>query len=338
MTQDLFDITIIGGGPAGLFAAYYAGLRHMKTKIIDSLDELGGQLMTLYPEKYVFDVPGFPKVLARDLANNLIEQAMQYHPTVCLGETLQTLVPSADNTAYALTTDKGVHHTRTLLIASGAGAFSAKKLPLPTAAALENKGVYYAVKSKATFAGKRVLVIGGGDSAVDWSTNLSDVAAHITLIHRRDQFRAHEHNVKRLRQTPVQVMTFYELKDLITHDGQLAAAVIENNQTGEKKTIEVQAVLAQLGFVSSPGPIRNWGLKFERGACVVDSRMQTSLPRVFAAGDGAWFEGKLKLIATGFGEAAMAVNFAKTMTDPAAKLFPGHSSEMVSQPQSVIKM
>jgi thioredoxin reductase len=321
-------------------------MRHLKTKIIDSLEELGGQLAALYPEKFVFDVAGFPKILARDLSNNLIEQAMQYHPTICLGEIVTHLdaitevpgVAPADppnpTPLYKITTNKGTHYTRTVMIAAGGGAFSPRKLMLKEAPALENHGVHYFVRSKSTFAGKNVLIVGGGDSAVDWALNLLDVAAEITLIHRRNQFRAHEDSVRRMQKSRVKLLTFFELQKLLSENGELTGVIIENNQTKETKTLKVDAVLAQLGFLSSLGPLKEWPLKLEHHAIAVNTHIQTNLPGIFAAGDVATFDGKLKLIATGFGEAATAVNYAKTLIDPHAKVFPGHSSELTPQAAS----
>jgi thioredoxin reductase (NADPH) len=338
---DIFDLTIIGGGPVGLFAAFYAGLRHMKTKIIDSLEELGGQLTTLYPEKFIFDVAGFPKILARDLAHQLIQQAMTATPTISLGETVRHLEPLAvsgepAHPLYRIVSDKGVHYTKTLLIAAGAGAFSPKKLRLPEAPGLENKGLFYSCKAKSVFAGKNVLIVGGGDSAIDWSLNLRDTANSITLIHRRNQFRAHEDSVRQLQASGIPILTFFEIAGLQATDGVLSAVTIENSQTKEKRTLPMDAVLIQIGFDTSLGPIKEWPLKIERGAIAVNPHMETALPGVFAAGDVAAYDGKLKLIATGFGEGATAVNYAKTRIDPKAKAFPGHSSELTPQHESTV--
>ncbi len=345
---DVFDLTIIGGGPVGLFAAYYAGMRHMRTKIIDCLEELGGQLTALYPEKYIFDVPGFPKVLARDLVKSLVEQAMQYSPTIALGETVQTLevIQKADGGAvhpssatdvmvYKIVSNAGVHLTKTLLICAGAGAFSPKKLTVPGAEKWENNGVHYAVRKKAVFADKDVLMVGGGDSAIDWALNLQDVVRSITLIHRRNVFRAHEDSVRKLLATPTKIMTFCELEGLIEKDGRLVGADVINNQTKEKHRLNVDEVVVQIGFNSSLGPIKHWPLEIERGSIRVGQHMETELPGIFAAGDVATFDGKLRLIATGFGEAAVAVNYAKHLLDPHAKVFPGHSSELGHQSSGV---
>ncbi len=353
MSDMPYDITILGAGPTGLFAAYYAGLRHMKTKIIDSLDQLGGQLAALYPEKFLFDIPGFPRVLARDLASGLIEQAMQYAPTVVLNEVVQTLEPVTEVPGhhehipaplYKLTSPAGggqSHFTRTVLIAAGTGAFSPKKLALPEAAAFEGCSLFYSVPQKSVFSSKRLLIIGGGDSAVDWALNLQDVTASVTLIHRRNQFRAHEGAVRQLQQTPAAILPFFELEALVPAPGDaggagaLSGAVIRNNQTHEMRTLEVDAVLVQIGFNSSLGPLKDWPIALERHAVRVNHEMETSQPGIFAAGDIAAYPGKLKLIANGFAEAATAVNYAKTRIDPAARAFPGHSSELTAQPQSI---
>ena len=362
VASHVFDVTVIGGGPVGLYAAFYAGLRQMTCKIIDSLEELGGTLTALYPEKYVYDVAGFPKIYARDLARNLIEQALEYRPTICLGEIVQTLdtlrgrapgepaevlgVLAQGATIYKITSDHGVHYTRTLIISAGSGAFSPKKLALPEAAALENNGIYYSCKSKSAFADKRVLIAGGGDSAIDWAWNLHEITrggdgSGITLIHRRNQFRAHEESLRRMQSTKAKILTFCEIDSLITSagvGGGLQGVVLWNNHTREKTTLEVDAVLVQFGFSSSLGPIEKWPLKIEKKAIVVNRLMETELPGIFAVGDVSTFEGKLKLIVTGFGEAAVAVNVAKTRIDPHAKVFPGHSSDMTSQAESVVTL
>jgi thioredoxin reductase (NADPH) len=319
------DLAIIGAGPTGLFAAFYAGLRRMSIKIIDSLDMLGGQLTTLYPEKYIYDVAGFPAVLAKDLSAKLVEQASQYRPAVCLGEQVQTLHFDEATKHYTIHTSKGSHVARSILIAAGMGAFSAKTLPLPNAKGYEGRGLHYFVKEVGVFRGKRILIVGGGDSAVDWANTLGPVAQHVTLIHRRDQFRAHEDSVVQMMKSPVKVRTFHELKSL-AGDGDLSHATIYDNRSKQEETLELDAVLVNIGFSNSLGPIKDWGLTLEGSSIRVDSMMQCNRPGIFAAGDVAAYTGKLKLIATGFGEACIAVNFAKHYLDPAASIFPGHSS------------
>jgi len=287
---------------------------------------------------------------------------MEYRPTVSLGETVKTLTllktpDDAKNepaeiqgavaeglTVYKLTSDKGAHYTRTLIISAGAGAFAPRKLTLKEAPGLENRGLYYSCKSKSIFAGKRVLIAGGGDSAIDWALNLKETAhggdgSGITLIHRRNQFRAHEDSVRRLQATRARIMPFWEIENLISEHGTVKGAVLVNKETKEKKTLEVDAVLVQFGFISSLGAIKDWPVKIQKSSIVVNALMETELPGIFAVGDVATFENplaKLKLIVTGFGEAAIAVCNAKTRIDPAAKVFPGHSSEMTSQADSVV--
>src|SRR5581483_3490055 len=193
--SDPVDVAIIGAGPTGLFAAFYAGLRQMSVKLIDSLDQLGGQLTTLYPEKYIYDVPGFPRVLAKDLAKNLVEQGLQYGPATALGEQVEALEADEALMCYIIRTNKSSHPARTVLIAAGVGAFQPRTLPLPNAGQYVGHGLYYFVDHIDTFHGKRILIVGGGDSAVDWANMLAPIARQVTLIHRRDVFRAHEESV-----------------------------------------------------------------------------------------------------------------------------------------------
>lgn len=324
--SEIFDITIIGGGPTGLYGAFYAGLRQMKTKIIDSLPQLGGQLSALYPEKYIYDVGGFPKVLAKDLVREFSEQALQYGPTVCLNEKVVLVERVADD-VLKLTTDKATHHSRTILIAAGVGAFLPRKMDVPRLEELVDRGIQYFVTDTAGFAGKRIVIVGGGDSAFDWSLALGPAAARCLQLHRSDKFRAHEDTVQKVLASPVEMRTFHELKS-VHGEEKLEAVTIFDNRTGQEEIIECDNLLLNIGFLTNLGPIKDWGLDIEKNAILVNSTMQTSIPGVYAAGDICTFRGKLKLIATGVGEAGTAVNFAKTYIDPAAKAFPGHSSDM----------
>jgi thioredoxin reductase len=328
---EVFDITIIGAGPTGLFSAFYAGMRQMKTKIIEALPEMGGQLAVLYPEKYIYDVPGFRKILAKDLVKGLVEQATQWRPTVCLEQRVQTLHfgEAGENDFMVLRTDKAVHYTRTILIAAGIGAFAPNKLKEETIEEFEGRGVFYFVKDKNPLRNKRVLIVGGGDSAVDWALSLKDWASQVTLVHRRDSFRAHEASVVELRNSPVDVKLHYEIEK-VHGDGHVNGVTIFNNKSGEKEHLEVDYVLMNLGFKADLGPIKGWGLQREKRYLVVDSRQQTTFPGVFAAGDVCVQPDieALNLISTGFAQAAVAVNYAKRYADPEARIFPGHSSEM----------
>ena len=326
--SEICDIAIIGAGPAGLFGSFYAGLRELKTKIIDALDEPGGQLAALYPEKYIYDVPGFPKIISRDLVKHMVDQVMMWKPAMALGERVQGLVHNADGT-LTLTSDKAVHHARSVIICGGVGAFSPKKLPNPELAQYEDKGLYYSIKEKSAFRGKNLLIVGGGDSAVDWALNLEDYAKHVTLIHRRDQFRAVQSAVTGLMHSDVDVRTFHELKS-VTGNGAVTSATIFDNRTKEETTIPVDAVILTLGFTVDLGPIKDWGLEMIGTRYIkVNRKMETSVPGVYAAGDIAAEEGvePLNLIVLGFSQACVAVNFAYQYLNPGAKAFPGHSSE-----------
>jgi ferredoxin/flavodoxin---NADP+ reductase len=329
MPPETFDLTIVGAGPSGLFATFYAGLRQMKTKLIDALEEPGGQVAVLYPEKYIFDVPGFSKVLAKDLVKNLVEQAFQYKPTVVLGERVIGL-HKTDGT-FELVTDKGTrHYTKAVLIAAGVGAFSPNRLEAKGAADYEGKGVHYFVKDKSVFKDKNLLIVGGGDSAVDWALNIKDIAHKITLVHRRDVFRAHEGSVAELMKSNVDVKLFYEVRSLAGDGSKVMQAVIFDNRTKEETKLDVDAVLVNIGFRADLGPIKDWGLAIDGREIRANGKMETSIPGVFVAGDIAGpLDGvKLNLIATGYAQAALAVNVAKAFVDPNSKIFPGHSSEM----------
>jgi ferredoxin/flavodoxin---NADP+ reductase len=322
--HDVADITIIGAGPTGLFAAFYAGLRAMRVRILESLAEIGGQLTALYPKKNIYDVAGYPKVLAEDLVKNLYEQCAQYNPEIITSARVDKL--ETENGLFKLTVENGqVYWSKTVLIAAGVGAFTPRKLESPAIQAWEGKGLYYFVKDPTIFYGRKVLVIGGGDSAMDWAMALGD-KTDMLLIHRRDKFVAHEDSVRKVKEMGIPIRTFWELKSIHGENGKITHAVIFNNKTKEEDTIEVDAILCNLGFHTNLGPIKDWGLEIHNNGIVVNAHMETNIKGVYAAGDIAWHPAKLKLIATGFGEAAIAVNHAKTVIDPHASYFPGHSS------------
>jgi len=329
MSGDVYDLTIIGAGPTGLFAAFYAGLRQMKTKIIDALEEPGGQVAVLYPEKYIFDVPGYTRILAKDLVKSLVEQGLQYNPTVVLGERVTTL--HKNDGVFELGTDKGTKHlSKAVLVAAGVGAFSPNRLEAKGAADYEGKGVYYFVKDKSIFKGKNLLIVGGGDSAVDWALNIKDIARKMTLVHRRDVFRAHEGSVIAMKNSSVEVKLFYEVRSVTGDGSKVTKAVIFDNRTQAEQTLDVDAILVNIGFRADLGPIKDWGLQIDGREIRINGKMETNIPGVYAAGDIAGpLDGvKLNLIATGYAQAALAVNVAKAYVDPNSKIFPGHSSEM----------
>jgi thioredoxin reductase (NADPH) len=326
------DVTIIGGGPTGLFAAFYAGLRGVSCRIIDALPQLGGQLMALYPEKYVFDVGGLPRILAKDLAKNMIEQGTQFGPEVVLGAEVQQLVPGDGH--LRLVTPKGEYLTRTVVITAGKGALNPRVLECPgwNEHYHETGGVHTHVRQPEDFRGKRVLLVGGGDSAVDWVLGLKGVAREVTLIHRRPEFRAHKASVEQMwaaaESGEVAVRTPYEVRSLHGEGGCVAKVTIYNNDTNEDVEMEVDAVVALLGFKPDLGPIGNWGLELERNTIKVTQLMETNVPGVYAAGDVVHYPGKLELIATGYGEAAIAVNNAVHYINPKARVSPGHSTNL----------
>lgn len=331
--QDVKDITIIGAGPTGLFGAFYAGMRGASCCLIDNLDQVGGQLTALYPEKYIFDVAGFPKVLAKDLVRGMAEQAMQFHAPVHLGEQVTGLERSSDNghPRFTIVTDRDAYPSRTVLIAGGIGAFTPRKLPLKDVERWYGKGLHDRILDPKVFTGKRVLLVGGGDSAFDWAVNLQGIARSIVMIHRRDGFRAHAATVRQVRELSaagkMELRTFWELK-AIHGDDAIDGVTIVNNKTKEEERIAVECVIPQLGFISSLGAIAQWGLDIEKGEIRVSQTMETNIPGVFAAGDITTYPGKLKLIATGAAEAAIAVNHAVHFINPAVKIEPGHSSNM----------
>ncbi|MGD8276943.1 MAG: NAD(P)/FAD-dependent oxidoreductase, partial [Gemmatimonadota bacterium] len=298
-------------------------------RIIDSLPELGGQLTALYPEKYVYDVGGFPRILARDLAKNLIEQGMQHGAEVRLEEEVLDL--ERGEGMWTVVTDKARYPTKTVLIAGGKGAFSPRVLDCPGYERLLGRGVAYHVRDPAHYDGLRVLIVGGGDSAVDWALSLGARTRRLVLIHRRQGFRAHAQSMRLLHEAvergDIELLTHREVKDIHGED-RVASAVIFDNRTGEETTLELDAVLTLIGFKPDLGPIATWGLELEKNTIRVSPRFETTLPGVFAAGDIAHYEGKLELIATAFGEATMAVNHAVQVIDPGARYSPGHSSNL----------
>jgi thioredoxin reductase (NADPH) len=327
MTDEVRDITIIGGGPTGLFAAFYAGMRGRSTRVIDALPELGGQLAALYPEKDVFDVGGFPRVLAKDLVRGLVEQGMQFGPEVVLDERVRAII--REEGGFRLVGRRGEYRTRAVILAGGKGSLEPMVLDATGYDALLNRGVEHSVKDPAAWTGKRVVVVGGGDSALDWALILKDHAASTTLVHRRDGWRAHEATVARLEAAvaagQVALRTFHEVREIHGQE-RVEAVTIFDNRTGEETRLACDAVFAFLGFKPDLGPIAHWGLAVEKHRVKVSALMETSVPGIFAAGDLVDYPGKLDLIAAGFAEAAIAANQAVHHLDPTARVNPGHST------------
>ena len=316
------DVAIVGAGPTGLFAAYYAGFRGLTVAVIDTLPEPGGQITALYPEKDIFDVAGLPCVKGRELVAGLVAQAAPFAPRYLLGVRAEQLL-YLDGQPVLRLADGTELRCGAVIITGGLGGFSPR--PLPAAQAYPGAGIVYFVPRPADLAGHDVLIVGGGDSAFDWALALHPVARSVTLVHRRDRFRAHAGTVGRVQALSVDILVNAQITAL--HGAETVTAVDVVVDRGDPRRLPVDTVVAALGFTADLGPLAEWGLRLERRHILVTSTMATNLPRVFAAGDIVEYPGKVRLIATGFGEAATAVNNAAVAIDPAAHIFPGHSSE-----------
>lgn len=329
-THDIRDITIIGGGPAGLFALFYAGMRGATAQIVDALPQPGGQLAALYPEKFIFDVAGFPKVLAKDLVADLVAQSGQFGQPIHCGQNVVGL-EHADG-VFTLVTDTDRYPSRAVLIAAGIGAFSPRRLPQACAEPWYGKGIFDTVGVPQDYAGKDVVIIGGGDSAFDWAHQLEGIARHITLVHRSDRFRAHQATIDLVMQAAslgrTAVRTFHELADVHAEDGRIVALELKDVKAKTTSRVPCDVVLPMLGYVSDMGALAEWGLTMEKDEIVVNQLMETGRPGIWACGDVNTYPGKLKLIATGFAEAAIAVNQAVHWIHPEKKVNPGHSSNL----------
>jgi thioredoxin reductase len=316
------DVLIIGAGPTGLYSAYYAGFRGLRVALVDSLPALGGQITAMYPEKAILDVAGFPTIKGRELVAGLVDQAATADPTYLLDRTASSFERTDDAVLVGL--DDGSEITaKAVIITAGIGKFSPR--PLPAWMEWLGRGMEFFVPSFEPYAGKDVVIVGGGDSAFDWALHLEPVASSVTLVHRRDAFRAHQRTVDQVRASGVEIITKAQVTAM---SGNGTLSEVEITVDGAPPvTRPAQAVVAALGFIADLGALQTWGLETLKRHVVVDSAMRTNLPRVFAAGDITEYPGKVRLIAVGFGEAATAVNNAAVVIDPAAHVFPGHSSE-----------
>lgn len=304
------DILIIGAGPTGLFAVFEAGLLQLKCHLIDALPQPGGQLTELYPKKPIYDIPGYPEVLAGDLVDNLMKQIEPFQPGFTLGERAETLERTEDD-YLIVTTNKGTKHkAKAVAIAGGLGSFEPRKPEIPGIENFEDRGVAYMVKDPEQYRGKKVLIAGGGDSALDWSVFLADVASEVHLVHRRNEFRGALDSVEKVQalknKGKIKLNTPAEVIEVKGSD-RLQSVVLENFQTGLKKEVEVDAFIPLFGLSPKLGPLADWGLEIEKNAIKVDNSLdyQTNIPGVYAIGDVNTYPGKLKLILCGFHEATL---------------------------------
>jgi len=349
----IHDVTIVGAGPVGLFAVFYAGMRKLSVHLVDSLAQVGGQLTALYPEKSIYDMPGFPEVRAKKLVDELFDQAKSAAPDLTLNCKITRIRPwpSAEaRTAWALDAERGDGSgafpepfvTKTIILALGMGAFRPRRLEVPGLDALEGKQVQYVLRPLETYRDRDVLVIGGGDSAADWTLALAKpwpegssrpLARSVTQIHRGAKFTAHEATVAEIQTTQAKVWMNHELRSFTVLPGNpgRVRVVLEQNITKDTREIEVDDIVVCVGYIAKLDFVKDSGITMQGNAIKVNSRMETNLPGVFACGDVVHHEAKLKLIATGVGEAAIAANIAKTIVDPSAKAFPGHSTSLLGK-------
>jgi thioredoxin reductase len=323
------DLLIVGAGPVGLFAAYYAGFRGLTVAAVDSLPEPGGQINAMYPEKQIFDIAGFPSVRGRDLVDRLLDQAAPFNPIYLLGHRAEVLErhPGTDGGAetFAVTTHKGNRiDAKSVIITGGIGNFTPR--PLPAAAEYEGNGLAYFVRKLDDYADYDVVIVGGGDSAFDWAHALHPLAKSVTLVHRRDSFRAHPTMVSAVQDASVEIITNAQVSK-VTGNGVIDSVEVTDSDK-QVHTVSCQRIIAALGFTANLGPLLQWGIDVENHRHIpVGPSMQTNIPGVFSAGDINDYPGKVRLIAVGFGEAATAVNNAAHYLDPAQPVFPGHSTD-----------
>jgi thioredoxin reductase len=303
--NDVADVTIVGGGPVGLYGLYSAGLHGLNARLIERLPHLGGQLTALYPEKLIFDVAGYPAVRAQVLVEALKEQALQFGAEVRLGEEVTDL--AVDDEGVSITTSQARYRSRTVVITAGIGDFRPRKLGVPAVDDAEGHGVHYVVQSLLPFEGRRIVVVGGGNSAADWALNLAGRAKSITVVHRRPTFQCHYDSQRKLERGPFRLETEQELKGVKLVDGHVAAARLVHVRTGQEQWIEADEIIVAIGLIVDLGPLRRIGLTLEGNEIPVSPSGETNLARVYAAGDIVTYPGKIKLIATGFGEVATAV-------------------------------
>lgn len=305
-SKKVFDVTIIGGGPTGMFSAFYAGMRELKTNIIESLPVLGGQIQIMYPDKNIFDIGAFPYIQGKELIKQLEQQMNTFPVDIHLEESVLEIKKKADY--FILKTDKGEHYTKTILLTAGQGSFEPRKLTFDYNKAYEETNLHYYVSDLEEYRNKTVAVCGGGDSAVDWALTLENVAKQVYLVHRRDRFRAFEANVTKLKNSSVEILTPYMPKALLGDGHKIKEVHLKETRGEREKTLPVDYFIVNFGFISDNRQLNDWGFETFHNSVSVSQRMETTIPGIYAAGDVATFDGKVKLIAAAFGEAPTAIN------------------------------
>lgn len=318
------DVVIVGAGPVGLFAIFECGMLKMHCHVIDALDMVGGQCTALYPEKPIYDIPGHPAIDAADLIDKLAEQAAPFAPTYHLGQQVERLTRTDEGRWLVETNIGTVIDAQAVIIAAGVGAFGPNRPPLDGLEAFEGKSVHYMVRRRQDFAGKRVVIAGGGDSAIDWTLSLADIAETVYVVHRRPKFRGAPESVARMealaRDGRIELVVPYQLSGLVGENGQLTAVRVATLD-GAEKDLPADALLAFFGLSMNLGPISQWGLALDRShITVTQPSCATSAPGVFAIGDIATYPGKLKLILCGFAEAAQAAHAVHPLVHPGEAL------------------
>lgn len=332
MTEtNIVDITIVGGGPVGLWAAFYAGLRGATVKVIESLSELGGQPTVLYPEKKIYDIPAFPVITGAELVEQQLEQLKRFEDTteICFKE--EVLSFEKVDGIFHIKTTKGEHLSRSIVIACGNGAFAPRPLGLDNEAEFADKNLFYNVHKLDQFAGKDVVICGGGDSAVDWANALDGLAKSVTLVHRRDAFRAHEHSVEVLKASGVNILTPYVPLELKGENGLATSLTIQKVKEEETIKLPLDALIVSFGFSTNNKNLKNWNIDYKRSSINVSPKFETSLEGVYAIGDAAEYDGKVDLIATGFGEAPIAVAQAMHYAYPDRDNRFVHSTSLITE-------
>ncbi len=324
----MVDVLIVGAGPCGLFTTFYAGMRGLKVHLMDALPQLGGQLTALYPEKYIYDMPGFPKVLAKDLVQGCTDQALQFKPKITLDVTAEHIRGNYNDGFSVHLSNSEEITTKTIVIAGGIGRFQPTKLGIENEEAFLGKGLCYGVQDPSIYENKIVHIVGAGDSAFDWACHLAPIAKSVEIIHRRDVFKAHESTIQNAHDLGVKIRTWTKPTQLLGHDA-LNQIEITNVKSQEVDRLDTQALIVNIGFKASLGPLKDWGLELDKNQICVNEYGQTNKEGVFAVGDIATYPSKLKLIATGMAEGALAVCKIKTILDPKSRLFPGHSTDMM---------